>query len=68
MTVKLVDILSDEQKGRLRSLQHSLYWMNHNNDPSSSGPSVDDVSERFEELLNVLLDEEFHPFKPQKNG
>lgn len=56
--------LTDEQKNYLRSLQHSLYWMNHDNDPESSGPSASAVAEKMEELVNILLDEKYDPFKP----
>lgn len=55
--------LTDEQKNKLRSLQHSLYWMNHNNEPGTDGPSAATVAEKLEELVDIILGEEFHPFK-----
>lgn len=54
--------MTDDQKKRLVELQHSLWFMNNNNDPESNGPSVGEVSDKLAQLVDILVGAPYNPF------
>lgn len=56
-------MLTQVQIEAIEELQQMVWFMNNNNDPSSSPISADEVSEKLALLIDILLGKSYVPFR-----